>query len=228
MCMCMCSVCTPMMYVPPPPSPQKKHSHQQRKRLNIEYRLSITITFIIRVPPWVLLDYAYCGIMVNNDNGRRFVNGESTDMDIVLRDFELSCLLSLLFSFLYFFKNSTLICCAVDIPKLDLYNIFFLNFFFFFFFFLPFLAHESSIHDERLDGTTGSKIMRCVHMAKHSHKKISNMVKRAVFRDVPEPIAHCTIKLRLGDEPNGRKSFWRTRVAAKFDRARHIGIDAPL
>lgn len=50
------------------------------------------------------------------------------------------------------------------------------------------MAHESSIHDERSDGTTGSKIMRCVHMAKHSHKKISNMVKRAVFRDVPEPL----------------------------------------
>lgn len=79
-----------------------------------------------------------------------------------------------------------MLCCRYS--KIGSVQYFFLEFFFFFFFFLPFFAHESSIHDERLDGTTGSKIMRCVHMAKHSQKKISNMVKRAVFRNVPEPL----------------------------------------
>ena len=110
----------------------KKHSHQQKK-VRIECRISITITFIIRVPPCVLLDYAYCGIMVNNENGRRFVNGESTDMDIVLRDFELSCLLSLLFSFLYFQKfHPYMLCCRYS--KIGSVQYFFFLIFFLFLF----------------------------------------------------------------------------------------------
>ena len=112
-----------------------KGIHINKKRARIECRISITITFIIRVPPCVLLDYAYCGIMVNNENGRRFVNGESTDMDIVwgissVRAFSFfSCL------FFIFFKNSTLICCAVDIPKYGSVQYFFFSSIFFSFLF---------------------------------------------------------------------------------------------
>ena len=177
LCMCVC-VCVCVVYVLQwcmyhlLPLPKKKHSHQQRKRLNIEYRLSITITFIIRVPPWVLLDYAYCGIMVNNENGRRFVNGESTDMDIVwgissVRAFSFfSCL------FFIFFKNSTLICCAVDIPKYGSvqYFFFFLRFSFLLFF-LPPLFRPWVVYSWRTLEWDNRQQDRVSCMAIHSQKR---------------------------------------------------------
>ena len=96
---------------------------------------------------------------------------------------------SLVFSYIFQKFHPYMLCCRYS--KIWICTIFFFfDFLFFSFFFHPFRPWV--VYSWRTPGWDNRQQDRVLCMAKHSQKKISNMVKRAVFRDVVWTIAHCT------------------------------------